>query len=384
MGAYLDCASTTQAYPEVVDAMLPYLKYEFGNPSSMHSLGRTASIAIDNSRELIAASIGAEPTEIYFTSGGSESNNWAIKGLKNPFRYHLMHIISSNIEHHSITSAINQRMLINEDIEYTFVKSDKAGLINPIDIADSIKLHTKLCSIMLVNNELGTIQPTSIIGEICKENNVIFHTDAVQAYGHMLIHVKKQNIDLMSTSAHKLHGPKGIGFLYISNDCKQQFMPLINGGQQERAMRASTENVAAIVGFAKAVEISLNHLEYSTKADEKIFNIIVRRLKEIPGIYINGDEKLLDKRHINISITGIRAEELMALLDEQGIYISTGSACNSKSNKPSHVLKAIGLPDKVANSSIRISFDYTFDISQINYFIECLNTDIEMLRASHG
>jgi cysteine desulfurase len=294
-----------------------------------------------------------------------------------------MHIISSNIEHHSITSAIKQKMLINEDIEYTFVKSDKAGLINPIDIADSIKLHTKLCSIMLVNNELGTVQPTSIIGEICKENNVLFHTDAVQAYGHMPIHVKKQNIDLMSTSAHKLHGPKGIGFLYISNDCKQQYLPLINGGQQERGMRASTENVAAIVGFAKAVAISLDRMESITKAETNIFNLLLARLKKIPGISLNGDENLIDKRHINICISGVRAEELMALLNVQDIYISTGSACNSKSNKPSHVLRAIGLTDEAANSSIRISFDHTLHMSEIDYFINCLKTDINMLRASN-
>lgn len=384
MGAYLDCASTTQIYPEVVDAMLPYLKYEYGNPSSMHTLGRTASIAIDNSRELIAASIGADPTEIYFTSGGSESNNWAIKGLRNPFRYHLMHIVSSNIEHHSVTSAIKQRMLINEDIEYTFVKSDKVGLIHPNDIADEFRLHTKLCSIMMVNNEIGSVQPISVIGEICKDNSILFHTDAVQAYGHIPIHVKKQNIDLMSTSAHKLHGPKGIGFLYISNDCKQQYLPFINGGQQERGMRASTENVAAIVGFAKAVAISLDRMESITKAEANIFDMLLARLKKIPGISLNGDENLIDKRHINICISGVRAEELMALLNVQDIYISTGSACNSKSNKPSHVLRAIGLTDEAANSSIRISFDHTLHMSEIDYFINCLKTDINMLRASNG
>ena len=325
MGAYLDCASTTQVYPEVVDAMLPYLKYEYGNPSSAYALGRTASVAIENSRELIACSIGANPSEIYFTSGGSESNNWVIKGLKNPFRFHPMHIISDNIEHHSILEALKSRMLMNEDIEFTLVKSDKGGMIHPIDIADSFKLHTKLCSVMFINNEIGTVQPTSVIGEKCKENNILFHTDAVQAYGHMPINVKKQNIDLMSASAHKLHGPKGIGFLYISNECKQQFVPLINGGQQERNMRASTENVASIVGFAKATEISIEHMVFNTNKVHQLYQELLLGLKTIPGISINGEEKLLDKRHINISMMGIRAEELIALFNEQGVCISTGT-----------------------------------------------------------
>lgn len=380
MGAFLDCASTTQIYPGVVDAMMPYLKNEYGNPSSIHDLGRVASIIIENSRELIATSIGAEPSEIYFTSGGTESNNWVIKGLKNPFRFHPMHMITSNIEHHSITESIKSRWQMHDDIEYTIVKSDKSGMIHPTDIAEAFKLHTKLCSVMLVNNELGTVQPTSVIGEKCRENNVLFHTDAVQAYGHMPIDVKKQNIDLMSASAHKLHGPKGIGFLYISNECKQQFVPLISGGQQERGMRASTENVAAIVGFAKAAEISIDHMKNNIYKDDILFDTLISELKKIPDVSINGDEHLLDKRHVNVLIKGIRAEVLLAMLNEYDIYISTGSACNSKSNKPSHVLKAIGLTDDQANSSIRISFDHTTTPEEIELFIKMLKIDIGILK----
>ena len=374
-----DRAATAQMYPEVIQAMIPYLQ-KCGNPSSLHRFGREAKAALENSREIIAAALGCSADEVYFTSGGTESNNWIIKGLKNTFRFHPVHIISSEIEHHSITEALKSRWSICEDLEYSLVGTDKSGVIDLEELEDEIRLNTKLCSIQMVNNETGIVQPTSLIGEKCRENNIFFHTDAVQSFGHMPINVKKQHIDALSASGHKLGAGRGIGLLYISNDCKSQFLPLLNGGSQERGLRASTENVAAAVGFAKAVEISTENMREHIIKEAELYTSIVNGIMNIDGIHIHGDADRSDRRHLNIGIDGIRAEELITMLDEQDVFVSSGSACNSSSNKPSHVLKAMGLSDEEANSSIRISFDYTNTQEEVEYLLKMLTWDIDILR----
>lgn len=376
---YFDAASTTLIHPEVFDAMLPYLTDNYGNASSHYSLGVTSKKAIENAREIIAASINCRPEEIYFTSGGSEANNWAVKGIKN--RYHIKetHIITSNIEHHSITEALRYRWNEVGDIAFTCVPVEINGVIDSEKLADSFRLNTRLCSIMYVNNELGTIQPIDAISSKCYDNGVLFHTDAVQAYGHLPIDVKKQNINLMSASAHKIHGPKGIGFLYISNDYKSQMNSFVHGGQQEHGMRASTENVAAIVGFGRAAEIALKTMDEKNKSVKDLAIQLQNGLKDIVGLKINCPIELTDYRHINVRIDGVRSEQLMGMLDLQDIFISAGSACNSDSNSPSHVLKAIGLSDEEANSSIRISLDDNTP-EEVEQLIKCLKYDIEVIR----
>ena len=375
-----DRASTTPMYPEVLSAMVEYLEHSYGNPSSRHKLGQYAKQRIEEAREVIAGAINASPDEIYFTSGGSESNNWAIKGLRNPYKFHPIHIVSSNIEHDSVLNALSSRWNNDEDLEFTLVKAGPDGCVSVNDVADSFKLTTKLCSIMQVNNETGIVQPTGVIGEKCRENGVLFHVDAVQGFGHMPIDVKSQCIDLLSASAHKLHGPQGVGFLYISEACKNQYIPLIDGGHQERGLRASTENVAGIIGFATAVEKSMASFERACQKSEELYLSLIKGIKEIDDIIIHGDQNLSDNRHLNVAIENVRAEELMSMLNEQDIYVSAGSACNSSSNKPSHVLKAMGISDDEANSSIRISFDHINTEEEIEYLIKMLKWDIELLR----
>jgi len=333
---YLDSAATSFVSPEVLNAMLPYFNYKAfsGNPSSKHDLGLMAKNAIDESREIIASSINAQPSEIYFTSGGSEANNWVIKGLKNRFKVRPAHIISSSIEHHSITESLKYRWNESEDIEYTLVQPDKDGVISVESVADMFKLNTVLVSIMHVNNEIGTIQPIKDIAEHCLDNGIIFHTDAVQSFGQLPIDVQQQHIALMSMAAHKIHGPKGVGALYISNDVK------------EIALR--------------------NHL--------------LDRVMKIPGIHLNGNKEYMDPRHVNLRVDGVRAEELIELLNSVHVFVSSGSACNSESKEPSQVLKAIGLTDDEANSSIRVSIGGQNTMDEINIFVDYLNEFVKVLR----
>ena len=372
-------AAITQMHPDVITAMVPFMQMQ-GNPSSMDKRGRAAKKALDTSREIIAAAMGANPDEIYFTSGGSEANNFVINGLRNPFKFHPAHIISTEMEHHSVTEAIKLRQSERKDIEYTLIKPKVDGVMDINSISDAFKLATKLCSVQIINNELGTIQTTSVIGQKCRDNNILYHADAVQAFGHIPINVKSQYIDLMSVTSQKIGGPCGIGALYVSNDCKSQFRPFIAGGQQERGMKAGTENVAGAVGFAKAVEIAVDHMRSNLYKENLLFKDLIEGLNNISDVHIHGNLNVNDHRHINIGIDGIRAEELIAMLNEQDISISSGSACNSHSNKPSHVLKAIGLSDEEANSSIRISFDHTNTESEIKYLLRMLVWDIDILR----
>lgn len=377
---YLDNAATTPILPEVYYKMEPYIKLFYGNASSKYKQGEISKRAIEEARSIIAKAIGAEPEEIYFTSGGSEANNWVIKGLRNKFRFRPMHIISTEFEHHSILESLKYRWNECEDIEYTLISPERSGVISVQDLAEAFKLNTELVSVMMVNNELGTIQPIIDIGQRCANNGVIFHTDAVQAFGQLPIDVEKLNISMMSMSAHKIHGPKGVGALYISNGIKSRMNPLIHGGQQERGMRASTENVAAIVGFGKAVEIAMDRMEENFIHKTTLLNYLIEEVQKIPDVYINGEVEYNDGHHLNVRIDGVRSEELMAMLDSANIYISTGSACNSESKQPSHVLKAIGLTDSQANSSIRISISDLTTKEELTTFLEYLKQFIKILR----
>lgn len=381
-GIYLDSSATSFVIPEVLEAMLPYLTGDTlqGNPSSRYLLGETARKAVSESREIIASAIGAEPSEIYFTSGGSEANNWVIKGLKNRYRFKPSHIISSTIEHHSITESLKYRWNEQEDIEYNLVHPGRDGVISVESITDMFKLNTVLVSIMYVNNEIGTIQPISQIAEKCSDNGIVMHTDAVQAFGKMPIDVSKEHIAVMSMAGHKICGPKGVGALYISNDIKGLIHPFVHGGHQERNMRAGTENVAAIVGFGKATEIAVKNMAANARHEQILRDCLLEQIKNIQGVHLNGDICHMDPRHVNIRIDGIRAEELLSLLDSAGIYVSSGSACNSESKEPSHVLKSIGLTDGEANSSIRISISENNTEQDINTFILYLKEYISVLR----
>lgn len=377
---YLDHAASTKVHPYVKNAMHPYLEELYGNASSHYGLGEKSKAAIEESREIIAAAINANPEEIYFTSGGTESDNWAIKGLKNRYHFHPMHIVTSSIEHHAILESLKDRWNEREDILYTLVSPEPSGVIDPRKVSDAFRLNTELCSIMTVNNEIGTIQPIDEIGALCEDNSILFHVDAVQAFGHMPIDVKKSHIKLLSASGHKFRGPKGVGFLFISNEVKKRYAPLISGGQQERGMRASTENVAGIVGLGKATELAMDKMAASDARERKIRDLILVKINQLEGVHVNGKIELVDPRHLNIRIDGCRGEELQALFNEQGIYLSTGSACNSNSGQPSHVLRAIGLTDDQANSSIRISIGDNNTEEEALYFIECLKQNISLLR----
>ena len=379
---YLDSAATSFVSPEVLNAMLPYFNYKAfsGNPSSKHDLGLMAKNAIDESREIIASSINAQPSEIYFTSGGSEANNWVIKGLKNRFKVRPAHIISSSFEHHSITESLKYRCNESEDIEYTLVQPDKDGVISVESVADMFKLNTVLVSIMHVNNEIGTIQPIKDIAEHCLDNGIIFHTDAVQSFGQLPIDVQQQHIALMSMAAHKIHGPKGVGALYISNDVKGRILSFIHGGHQERGYRTSTENVPGIIGFGKAVELAVKDMENNRLHEIALRNHLLDRVMKIPDIHLNGNKKYMDPRHVNLRVDGVRAEELIELLNSVHVFVSSGSACNSESKEPSQVLKAIGLTDDEANSSIRVSIGGQNTMDEINIFVDYLNEFVKVLR----
>lgn len=379
-GVYFDNAATSKIHPYVKNAMLPYLEELYGNASSHYELGEKSRSVIEESREIIAAAINAQPEEIYFTSGGTESDNWAIKGLKNRYHFHPMHIVTSSIEHHAILESLKDRWNEREDILYTLVSPEPSGVIDPRKVSDAFRLNTELCSIMMVNNEIGTIQPIDEIGALCEDNSILFHVDAVQAFGHMPIDVKNSHIKLLSASGHKFRGPKGVGFLFISNEVRKRYAPLISGGQQERGMRASTENVTGIVGLGKATEIAMDKMSTNDARERKIRDVILVKINQLEGVHVNGKIELMDPRHLNIRIDGCRGEELQALFNEQKIYISTGSACNSNSGQPSHVLRAIGLTDEQANSSIRVSIGDDNTEEEALYFIECLKQNIVMLR----
>lgn len=375
---YADNAATTQVSEEVLNAMMPYFRSAYGNPSSIYKLGRDAQRDIETAREKVAKAIGADPSEIYFTSCGSESDNWAIKGVCDKLAPKgKKHIVTTVFEHHAILHTCDY--MEKHGYEVTYVPIDDKGLVNPQDIKDAIREDTAIVSVMYANNEIGTIQPISEIAEICKEKGVIFHTDAVQAVGHVEIDVHKQKIDLLSLSGHKIHAQKGIGALYMR---KGLSLPnFLHGGAQERNKRAGTENVPAIVGLGTAIEIAAANIPEKAAVTTAKRNRLIDGILKLPRTRLNGDR---DKRlpgNLNISIEGIEGESLLLMLDINGICASSGSACTSGSLDPSHVLLALGLKHEVAHGSLRLSIDENTSDEDVDYILEVVPKVVERLRS---
>ena len=361
---YLDNAATTRVKSEVVEAMIPYFGLKFANPSSVYRISRDVNKEVEEARAFIASTIGAGASEIYFTSGGSEADNWAIKGIALSRKDKGKHIITSKIEHHAVLETM--KSLENLGYEVTYLNVDEYGIINLDELENAIREDTILVSIMVANNEIGSIEPYKEIGEICKKYNVLFHTDAVQAYGNVDINVDECNIDLLSTSAHKLHGPKGIGFLYVRKGV--MIKPLINGGSQERGKRAGTTNSALIIGFAKAVELKFKNMDKNNQYILSLRNHLIERVtREIPYVKVNGSLEHRLPGNANFSFRFIEGEGMLLRLDAIDIYASSGSACTSGSLDPSHVLLAIGLPHEIAHGSLRISFNEENTMEEIDY-----------------
>ncbi len=375
---YLDNASTTPLKKEVLNAMMPYLTNEFGNPSSLYDLGQTASDAVQDSRDKLASLIGAKSSEIYFTSGGSESDNWAIKGFAEANVSKGKHMITSAIEHHAVLHAFKH--LEKQGFEVTYLPVDSQGLVSVDDLADAIRDDTILVSIMLANNEIGTIEPIAELASVAKERGVAFHTDAVQAFGHIPIDVNELGVDMLSASAHKLGGPKGVGLLYIRRGIKLE--NLIDGGQQERGRRATTENVAGIVGFAKAAELAWSGMgEERARLIELRDHAIRRILAEIPHSKLNGSWQSRLANNINFSFEFIEGEGMLLQLAARGICVSSGSACTSGSLDPSHVLLAIGLPHEIAHGSLRMTLGEDTTLEDIDFTVDSLKKILELLRS---
>ncbi|HBN11905.1 MAG TPA: cysteine desulfurase NifS [Ruminococcus sp.] len=374
---YADNAATTRVSDEVLEAMLPYFTEQYGNASSIYALGRNARKAVELSREKIASAIGALPSEIYFTSGGSESDNWAIRGVCEKLAPKgKKHIITSVFEHHAVLHTC--QALEKKGFEVTYIPVDEKGLINPDDIKKAMRDDTALVTIMFANNEIGTIQPIKEIADICHEHKVLFHTDAVQAVGNVEINVKDMGIDLLSVSGHKIHAQKGIGALYIR---KGIVIPnLIYGGAQEKNKRAGTENTAGIVGFAKAMEIACADIPAKIEKVTAMRNRLIDGILKLPRTRLNGDR---DKRlcgNCNISIEGVEGESLLLMLDLHGICASSGSACTSGSLDPSHVLLALGLKHEVAHGSLRLSISDETTDEDIDYILEVIPPVVKRLR----
>lgn len=374
---YLDNAATTRTAPEVVDAMLPYFTESFGNPSTIYSLGASAKEAVAKARETIAGCLGVSANEIYFTAGGSESDNWAIKAAAEAYRDKGRHIITSAIEHHAVLHTCEY--LEKQGFEITYVGVDEKGIIRLDQLKEAIRPDTILISVMAANNEIGTIQPLREIGELAEENGILFHTDAVQAFGQIPVDVKACHIDMLSASAHKLNGPKGIGFLYIRKGVK--IRSFVHGGGQERSRRAGTENVPAIVGFGAASARAYRKMEEKGKKERELRNYLIEKIrKEIPHCRLNGDEEKRLPGNVNFSFDFIEGESLLILLDMKGICASSGSACTSGSLDPSHVLLAIGLPHERAHGSLRLTLNEENTKEEMDYVVESLKEIVQRLR----
>ena len=374
---YFDNAATTKLDDEVLKEMLPYLKDNYGNPSSIYKLGREARKAIEDSREKIAKVLNCKANEIYFTAGGSESDNTAIKGIAKANKKRGNHIITSKIEHPAVLETCKQ--LEKEGFEITYISVDEKGIVDLEELKKSIKPTTILITIMFANNEIGTIQPIEEIGQIAKGNNIYFHTDSVQAVGSIKIDVQKLNIDSLSLSGHKFYGPKGVGALYVKTGVP--FEKFISGGHQERNKRAGTENVAGIVGIGKAIELAYENLDEYNKKIKELRDYYVKQVEEkIPYIKINGDMEKRLPGNSNISFRFIEGEGLLLNLDLKGICASSGSACTSGSLDPSHVLLAIGLPHEIAHGSLRVSIGKYNTKEEIDYLIENLMEIVTRLR----
>lgn len=378
MQVYADNAATTRLSKTALDAMMPYLTDIYGNASSLYRIGQEAHHGVQAAREKIAKALNAQTGEIYFTSGGSEADNWAIKGVAELMaKKGKKHIITSSFEHHAVLHTVKR--LEEQGFEITYLPVYENGIVHVQDVRDAIREDTALVTIMYANNEIGTIQPIPEIGAVCHEKGVLFHTDAVQAAGHLPLDVKAQNIDLLSMSAHKFHGPKGIGALY----CKQgvRLPNLIEGGAQERGRRAGTESVYAMVGMAAALEESCAHMEENAAKMRKLRDRLIDGLLKIEASHLNGDRQNRLPGNVNVSFEGIEGESLLLYLDMKGVSASSGSACTSGSLDPSHVLLAIGLPHEIAHGSLRLSLCESNTEEEVDYIIACVPEIIERLRS---
>ena len=375
---YLDHAATTATRPEVVDAMLPYFTENFWNPSSVYTPALNNRKVVDESRETIARSLGTTPENIYFTAGGSESDNWALKATAEAYESKGKHIITTKIEHHAILHT--GEYLQKRGYEVTYLDVDENGIVSPETVEAAIRPDTILISIMFANNEIGTIEPIKEIGEIAHKHGILFHTDAVQAFGQVPINVDEMNIDMLSSSGHKLNGPKGIGFLYIRKGVK--IRSFVHGGAQERKRRAGTENVPGIVGFGKAVELAVASMDDRIRKETELRDYAIARIeKEIPYCRLNGDRTRRLPNNINFSFRFVEGESLLIMLDMKGICASSGSACTSGSLDPSHVLLAIGLPHEIAHGSLRMTLSAETTKEDIDYTIDNLKEIVAHLRS---
>jgi len=376
---YLDNAASTAVHPDVVKEMMPYFDVQYGNPSSIHQFGRKAKNAIQKARKQVAALIGAEPNEILFTSGGTESNNTILDGvLKSSGEPDPEHIITSSIEHEAIIQPCKDYE--KAGIKITYLPVDEHGIVDPNDIANSINSQTVLVSIMLANNEVGTIQPIKEISEICKKYQIPLHTDAVQAVGKVPINVKELGVDALSISSHKINGPKGIGALFIKKGLR--VTPQILGGGQENGMRSGTENVASIVGFGKACEIAKERLNENISHFQTLHSSMLSRvIKEIPHVKLNGHSEKRIFNNIHLTFMGVNGEDLIIKLDEHGIAASTGSACSMHTQKASHVLKAMGFNHEQITGSLRMSFGYLNTLDEVDQTIDVLKKVVTELRS---
>ena len=378
MTVYADNAATTQMSENVLKAMMPLLTDIYGNPSSLHSIGQVAKEYLENARETVANCIGADPKEIYFTSGGSEADNQAIRSAAYiGARKGKKHIISSKFEHHAVLHTLDA--LKKEGFTVTLLDVYSNGVVKPEDVENAITDETCLVTIMAANNEIGTIQPIAEIGKICKEKGVLFHTDAVQAVGHIPVNVKDMNVDMLSVSAHKFHGPKGVGFLYARKGIL--LTNIIYGGAQERSKRAGTENMASIVGMATAIKEATEHLEENAAKVTAMRNRLIDGLKGIERSRINGDLEHHLPGTLNMCFEGIEGESLLLLLDAKGICASSGSACTSGSLDPSHVLLSIGVPVEIAHGSLRLSISEYNTMEQMDHIVESVPGVVDYLRS---
>ena len=375
---YLDNAATTKISEEVIEAMKPYLLEEYANPSSTYRFAGRTHGKVDDAREVIARFIGAKASEVFFTSGGSESDNWAIKGVADALSTKGKHIITTKIEHHAVLHTCE--FLEKHGYEVTYLEVDEYGMVDPVKFEEAIRPDTILASIMFANNEIGTIEPISQLGEIAHKHGVIFHTDAVQALGHVRINVDEMNIDMLSASAHKINGPKGVGLLYIRTGVK--ISTLIHGGSQERGKRGGTTNSAGIIGFGKAIELADKNLEENFEYEKKLRDRLVSRVtSEIPYVRYNGHPEKRLSNNANFCFRYIEGESLLIMLDQKEICASSGSACTSGALDPSHVLLAIGLPHEIAHGSIRFTLSRETTEEEIDYTVDALKQIIDRLRS---
>lgn len=374
---YMDHAATTYAAPEVVEAMLPYFSEKFGNPSSVYGIGQENKAAVDEARAKVAAAINAEPNEIYFTAGGTESDNWALKGVAFANIRKGKHIITTAVEHHAVLHAAE--WLQSQGFEVTYLPVDQYGMVSPADVEKAIRPDTILISVMYANNEVGTIQPIAEIGAIARAHGIYFHTDAVQAVGHVPIDVKAEHIDMLSLSGHKFYGPKGIGVLYIRRGVRIQ--NLLHGGAQESRHRAGTENVAGIVGLGAAIERSVAEMPEESARLTAMRDHMIRELLKIPASHLNGHPTQRLPNNVNITFEYIEGEGILLLLNMSGICASTGSACNSASLEPSHVLTAMGVPHEIAHGSVRLTLGERNTEEDVSYVLEKLLEVVGKLRS---